>query len=109
MARRRRSRCSRCAWLYRVSASVTASTKDGPLLGGRWRLGPRLGKGAQAETYLAIEVARRQEVVVKRVRLGAGWKSFELHEREAKVLGQLRHAGIPRLYGALEEPPGVFN
>jgi serine/threonine protein kinase len=82
---------------------------DGPLLGGRWRLGPRLGKGAQAETFLATEVARRQEVVVKRVRLGAGWKSFELHEREAKVLGQLRHAGIPRLYGALEEPPGVFN
>jgi serine/threonine protein kinase len=92
-----------------VQGSVTASAKDGPLLGGRWRLGPRLGRGAQAETYLATEVARRQEVVVKRVRLGAGWKSFELHEREAKVLGQLRHAGIPRLHGALEEPPGVFN
>jgi serine/threonine protein kinase len=43
------------------------------------------------------------------VRLGAGWKSFELHEREAKVLGQLRHAGVPRLFGALEEPSGVFN
>ncbi|HUQ08061.1 MAG TPA: serine/threonine-protein kinase [Kofleriaceae bacterium] len=82
---------------------------EGPLLGGRWRLGPRLGKGAQADTYLATEIARRQEVVVKRVRLGAGWKSFELHEREAKVLGQLRHAGIPRLFGAVEEPPGVFN
>ncbi|MBZ0235258.1 MAG: serine/threonine protein kinase [Deltaproteobacteria bacterium] len=82
---------------------------EGPLLGGRWRLGPRLGKGAQAETYLATEVARRQEVVVKRVRLGAGWKSFELHEREAKVLGQLRHAGVPRLHAALEEPPGMFN
>lgn len=82
---------------------------DGPLLGGRWRLGPRLGRGAQAETYLATEVARRAEVVVKRVRLGAGWKSFELHEREAKVLGQLRHPGVPRLLAALEEPPGVFN
>ena len=34
--------------------------------------------GNQAETYLATEVARRTEVVVKRVKLGAGWKSFEL-------------------------------
>jgi len=86
-----------------------AKPAEGPLLGGRWRLGPRLGRGAQADTYLATEIARRQEVVVKRVRLGAGWKSFELHEREAKVLGQLRHAGVPRLHAALEEPPGVFN
>jgi serine/threonine protein kinase len=82
---------------------------DGPLLGGRWRLGPRLGRGSQAETFLATEPARRDEVVVKRVKLGAGWKSFELHEREAKVLGQLRHAGVPRLLGAFEEPPGTFN
>ena len=41
--------------------------------------------------------------------LGAGWKSFELHERETKVLGQLRHAGIPRLHAAFEEPAGTFN
>jgi len=94
-----------------VTSKPTAPAKaaDGPLLAGRWRLGPRLGKGSQAETFLATEIARRAEVVVKRVRLGAGWKSFELHEREAKVLGQLRHAGVPRLHGALEEPPGVFN
>lgn len=82
---------------------------DGPLLGGRFRLGAPLGRGSQGQTFLATEVARRQEVVVKRVRLGAGWKSFELHERETKVLGQLRHAGIPRLHAAFEEPPGVFN
>ncbi|MBK9031491.1 MAG: serine/threonine protein kinase [Myxococcales bacterium] len=82
---------------------------DGPLLGGRWRLGAALGHGSQAQTFLAVEVARRVEVVVKRVKLGAGWKSFELHERETKVLGQLRHAGIPRLHAAFEEPPGTFN
>ncbi len=82
---------------------------DGPLLGGRWRLGPRLGAGTQADTFLGVEVARRTEVVVKRVKLGGGWKNFELHERETKVLGQLRHSGIPRLLGALEEPPGTFN
>ena len=88
---------------------MPASNVDGPLLGGRWRLGPRLGHGSQAETFLAVEVARRTEVVVKRVKLGGGWKSFELHERETKVLGQLRHPGVPRLLGAVEEPPGTFN
>ena len=82
---------------------------DGPLLQGRWRIGAPLGRGSQGQTFVAVEVARRQEVVVKRVKLGAGWKSFELHERETKVLGQLRHAGIPRLHAAFEEPPGTFN
>lgn len=82
---------------------------DGPLLQGRWRLGAPLGRGSQGQTFLAVEVARRQEVVIKRVQLGAGWKSFELHERETKVLGQLRHAGIPRLHAAFEEPAGTFN
>lgn len=85
------------------------ASADGPLLQGRWRLGRALGRGAQGQTFLATEVARREEVVVKRVKLGAGWKSFELHERETKVLGQLRHAGIPRLHAAFEEPPGTFN
>ena len=81
---------------------------DGPLLAGRWRLGQRMGAGNQAETYLATEVARRVEVVVKRVKLGAGWKSFELHERETKVLGQLRHPGVPRLLGAVaQHHPGA--
>jgi serine/threonine protein kinase len=86
-----------------------AATVDGPLLAGRWRVGRALGRGSQGETFIAVEVARRQEVVVKRVKLGAGWKSFELHERETKVLGQLRHAGIPRLHAAFEEPLGTFN
>ncbi len=85
------------------------ASADGPLLDGRWRLGPQLGRGSQGQTFLATEVARRQEVVIKRVKLGAGWKSFELHERETKVLGQLRHAGIPRLHAAFEEPRGTFN
>jgi|JI10StandDraft_1071094.scaffolds.fasta_scaffold13530_11 serine/threonine protein kinase len=86
-----------------------AKPADGPLLGGRWRVSEPIGRGSQGQTFLAVEVARRQEVVIKRVKLGAGWKSFELHERETKVLGQLRHAGIPRLHAAFEEPPGVFN
>jgi serine/threonine protein kinase len=86
---------------------------DGPLLGGRFRLGPRLGKGSQGEIFLARdERAKRgepDEVVVKRLTPRGTWKSFELFEREAKVLAQLRHPGVPRHLATLEEPPGTFN
>ncbi len=88
-------------------------TFPGPLLAGRWLLGARLGKGSQAETYLARDQQAGRgdpaEVVVKRIALRGGWKTFELFEREAKVLGQLRHPGIPRHLANFEEPPGVFN
>jgi serine/threonine protein kinase len=86
---------------------------DGPLLGGRYRLGPRLGHGSQGEIFLArdeqAKPAEDKEVVVKRITPRGTWKSFELFEREAKVLSQLRHAGVPRHLATLEEPPGTFN
>ncbi|HEX3759463.1 MAG TPA: serine/threonine-protein kinase [Kofleriaceae bacterium] len=86
---------------------------DGPLIGGRYRLGPRLGKGSQGEIHIARDDKARgaedREVVVKRITPRGTWKSFELFEREAKVLSQLRHAGVPRHLATIEEPPGTFN
>ncbi len=86
---------------------------DGPLIGGRYRLGPRLGKGSQGEIHLALDEkakgADEREVIVKRLMPRGTWKSFELFEREAKVLSQLRHAGVPRHIATIEEPPGTFN
>jgi serine/threonine protein kinase len=85
----------------------------GPVLAGRWRLGPRLGRGAQAETYLAHDeqagARGAREVVVKRLVLRGAWKSFDLFEREARVLAGLRHPGVPRHLASFEEPPGTFN
>ncbi|MCE9572509.1 MAG: serine/threonine protein kinase [Deltaproteobacteria bacterium] len=82
---------------------------DGPLLAGRFRLGPRLGRGSQAETFIARDEKEKTEVVVKRLKLTGAWKQFDLLEREAKVLGQLRHPGIPRYLQTIEEPVGTFN
>jgi serine/threonine protein kinase len=86
---------------------------DGPLVGGRYRLGPKLGKGSQGEIFLARDEKAKgsdeREVIVKRLTPRGTWKSFELFEREAKVLAQLRHAGVPRLHGQFEEPSGTFN
>ena len=92
---------------------MLASPFDGPVIGGRYRLGPRLGKGSQGEIFLARDehpkAGDEREVVVKRLALKGTWKSFELFEREAKVLSQLRHAGVPRYLATIEEPPGTFN
>jgi serine/threonine protein kinase len=86
---------------------------DGPLIGGRYRLGPRIGKGSQGEIHIARDDKARgaedREVVVKRLTPRGTWKSFELFEREAKVLSQLRHPGVPRHFATIEEPPGTFN
>ena len=82
----------------------------GPVLAGRWRLGPRLGRGAQAETFIARDEQKKEgEVVVKRLVLRGAWKSFDLFEREARVLQALRHPGVPRYLASFEEPPGTFN
>jgi serine/threonine protein kinase len=86
---------------------------DGPLIGGRYQLGPKLGKGSQGEIFLARDERAKpgddKEVVIKRLTPRGTWKSFELFEREAKVLSQLRHAGVPKHLATLEEPPGTFN
>jgi serine/threonine protein kinase len=91
----------------------TAMAFDGPMIGGRYRLGPRLGKGSQGEIHIArddkAKGAEDREVIVKRLVPRGTWKSFELFEREAKVLSQLRHAGVPRHIATIEEPPGTFN
>lgn len=90
-----------------------AAKFDGQLLAGRWRLGPRLGHGAQADTYLARDekAAAGGAVVVKQLHLARreGWKAFDLFEREARVLKALDHPGIPRFLDSFEEGPGVFN
>ncbi|MEZ4363911.1 MAG: serine/threonine-protein kinase [Kofleriaceae bacterium] len=86
---------------------------DGPRIGERYVLGPRLGHGSQAETFLARDERATEgqpaEVVVKRIIPRGTWKSFELFEREAKVLSQLRHPGVPKFIATFEDPPGTFN
>src|SRR6185503_16486400 len=84
---------------------------DGPLLNQRWRLGPRLGAGGQAKTFLARDASvQRGEriVVVKELKLGGavGWKEHDLFEREARVLKQLSHPGIPRCLDQFQAGPG---
>jgi len=84
---------------------------DGPLLRDRWRLGPRLGHGGQARTYLARDERHPDRIVViKKLVLSAedGWKRFDLFEREVRTLKELSHPGIPKLLETFEDPAGTF-
>src|SRR5690348_2056851 len=91
---------------------MAGTSFDGALIAGRYRLGPQLGKGTQGEIFVARDERGKggdELVVVKRITPRGTWKSFELFEREAKVLSQLRHAGVPRHLATIEDPPGTFN
>ena len=83
--------------------------KPQSVMHGRWELGPRLGAGGQGRTYLARDLRSGRDVVAKELKLaGAGWKRFDLFEREVRTLGQLSHPGVPKLLDHFEEPAGTF-
>jgi serine/threonine protein kinase len=84
---------------------------DGPLLAGRFRLGPTLGEGGQGKTFVARDERDGGRVVVVKAFTLAGqsWKKFDLFEREVRVLKALSHPGIPAYLDTFEsEPPGTF-
>jgi serine/threonine protein kinase len=64
----------------------------------RYQIMEPLGSGSQGHTYRAVDRETEAEVAIKvmSLRKTADWKAFELFEREAKVLANLRHPGIPR-------------
>lgn len=80
------------------------------LRGGRYRVRGVLGTGAQAETLEAEDVEGGRLVAVKRfnVRGARSWKDVELAEREARVLSELRHPGLPAYIEHFEEDGALY-
>jgi serine/threonine protein kinase len=64
---------------------------------GRYEVVRPLGRGGFAHTYLARDLERGREVALKTLhgRLVTDPKSYQLFEREARVLVGLRHRGVP--------------
>jgi len=71
--------------------------KEGTILRERYMLRRRIGQGGTAVTWLADDRETKKEVVVKLLSLGLleEWKALELFEREAGVLKNIHHEGIP--------------
>lgn len=67
-------------------------------LDGRYRLMRVLGEGSVGMTYLAERLSDGEEVAIKELSMRRlkSFKKQELFEREAQVLKQLHHRGIPR-------------
>jgi hypothetical protein len=65
-----------------------------------------LGRGSFAHTLLArdVKLGRRVAVKVLHRRAAAHAKAYELFEREAMVLRDLRHHGIPTVHEAFRAP-----
>lgn len=71
--------------------------KEGTLLKNRFALRRLLGQSATGATWLADDRQTGRQVVVKLLSFALlqGWKAYELFEREAKILSELHHPGIP--------------
>lgn len=77
---------------------------------GRYRIERKLGEGTSGTTYAAADTdAAGTRVAVKELALGRlkTWKQFELFKREAAILRELSHPGIPR-YLDYREDGGCF-
>src|SRR5690554_1545867 len=71
---------------------------------GRYELLEPLGSGGQGATYIARDLERAEQVVVKELRLDriVHWKAAELFEREGRTLQGLDHPAIPAYVDAFE-------
>jgi len=92
--------------------AVTNEPGFGPsepqLINDRYEVQRVLGRGASATTYLARDTTTDRQVAVKALKASAldDWKQLELFEREARVLGGLRHHGVPELHAFFEHDAG---
>ena len=70
---------------------------------GRFRIIAPIGRGAQGETFRAMDEASGELVAVKSVDFAdmRGWDRFDAFEREAAVLSGLDHPAIPRVVARL--------
>ncbi|MEW5850728.1 MAG: serine/threonine-protein kinase [Myxococcota bacterium] len=77
---------------------------NGPLVGGRYRMGRRLGSGGQGSAHLALDEKTGKRVAVKAFELAKvkDWKELDLFRRECRVLKDVRHTGIPEYLDELE-------
>jgi len=72
---------------------------DERLLDGRYRLGDRLGSGAVAEVFRALDERLARPVAVKLFR-GDAAEELQRHEAEMRTLAQLDHPSLVTVYDA---------
>ena len=74
-------------------------------IAGRYEVVRVLGRGSFAQTLLARDLTHDRLVAIKALHPRAlnEWKTYELFEREAATLRELRHHGVPIVHEAFRE------
>ncbi len=82
---------------------------QGTVLGQRYWLLYRLGRGAMADVYAAWDAAARREVAVKVAQVGhrADDAVFARFRREARAIARLNHPNVVRIEAAARTPDGL--
>jgi tRNA A-37 threonylcarbamoyl transferase component Bud32 len=81
---------------------------------GKYRVLARLGEGATAEVFLARDDFRKQQVAIKRLRVGLPADSVEgqfgghFFAAEAALVGKLQHPNVVQLLDAVSEGPAPY-
>ena len=72
----------------------------------RYEIVRPLGQGGFGSTWLCRDIQLDREVVIKvlRSRSDADLKAYELFQREASVMRELRHPGIPAIHASFRAP-----
>jgi len=78
----------------------------GAVISDRYEVIRGLGQGAFGRTLLARDLRLDRPVALKVLHGGKGvdWKAYELFEREATVLRELRHHAIPAIHASFRAP-----
>jgi eukaryotic-like serine/threonine-protein kinase len=80
----------------------------GTLIGGRYRLDARIGRGGMSTVYRAFDVVLERPVAVKLMHreIAAEHDQLERFRREARSVAQLSHPHVVTVIDAGEEPSG---
>ncbi|MFA5623838.1 MAG: serine/threonine-protein kinase [Bradymonadales bacterium] len=87
---------------------VGESLQTPALLAERYRYISCIGEGSMGKTYLAFDQNSGRKVAVKALKIRSidAWKSYELFERESRVLRKLAIEGVPKFHDFIEDLKG---
>jgi len=85
---------------------MKAMTAIGTLLGGRYRLDARIGRGGMSTVYRAFDTVLERPVAIKLLHAGiaADGDQLERFRREARLVAQVSHPHVVTVIDAGEEP-----
>ncbi len=90
------------------SGAGAADNSAAGLIGGRYSVEAKLGKGGMGSVYAVTDIATGRRLALKRASLAASSRVLELFKREFHILHGLRHPNIVEVYDYASDAEGPF-